>query len=157
MEWLKANPEELEIVSNGMVVLTKNTRTHIRATLSSLFPLNLRSEVLIVDVGGGRGDALHDLRTARPDLEGRMIVQDLPEVIAGMKDTPGVEAMGHDFSRLSLSKVRLFPYSYFDSILRTISKVSPSPSSPHRKLNALLTLPPFHIRCHHLPPFPRPT
>lgn len=97
MEWLKANPEELKIVSNGMVALTKNTRTHIRATLSSLFPLNLKSEVLIVDVGGGRGEALHDLRTARPDLEGGMIVQDLPEVIAGMKDTPGVEAMAHDF------------------------------------------------------------
>ena len=97
MQWLKANPEELELVNNGMVALTKNIRTHIRATLSSLFALNLKSEVLIVDVGGGRGDALHDLRTARPDLEGRMVVQDLPEVITGMKDTPGVEAMGHDF------------------------------------------------------------
>ncbi len=97
MEWFKAHPEELELVQNGMVAITKNTRTHICTALSALFPPNFKSDVLIVDVGGGKGDTLRDLRLARPDLEGRMIVQDLPEVIAGKEKTPGVEAMAHDF------------------------------------------------------------
>jgi O-methyltransferase domain len=58
-------------------------------------------EVLIVDVGGGKGQALESIRKTFPDLKGRMIVQDLPEVT---KDTnnaahlpSSIEAMPADF------------------------------------------------------------
>jgi len=43
-------------------------------------------EVAIVDVGGGKGQALESIRNAFPDLKGRLILQDLEEVI---KDTIG--------------------------------------------------------------------
>jgi hypothetical protein len=58
-------------------------------------------EVLIVDVGGGKGQALEFIRNDFPELKGRMIVQDLPGVI---KDTNGsshlpssIETMAADF------------------------------------------------------------
>jgi len=44
------------------------------------------SEVAIVDVGGGKGQALESIRNTFSELKGRLIVQDLPEVI---KDTVG--------------------------------------------------------------------
>ncbi|TEY85897.1 hypothetical protein BOTCAL_0010g00370 [Botryotinia calthae] len=53
--------------------------------------------VLVVDVGGGRGKVLNDLRMARPDLQGGMIVQDLPKEIDGREPTPGIRSMTHDF------------------------------------------------------------
>ena len=97
MEWLKANPKELELISNTMVAQTLNWRNSNRSALSSLFPPHYRSDILVVDVGGGRGEALEDLRAHRPDLEGSMIFQDLPEVFEGREDIPGVKAMAHDF------------------------------------------------------------
>ena len=97
MEWLKANPKELELISNTQVAQTLNWRSSNRSALSSLFPPDYHSDVMVVDVGGGRGEALEDLRAHRPDLEGCMIFQDLPEVFAGREHIPGVTAMAHDF------------------------------------------------------------
>ncbi|PMD35786.1 S-adenosyl-L-methionine-dependent methyltransferase [Hyaloscypha variabilis F] len=58
-------------------------------------------EVVIVDVGGGKGQALESIRKSFPELKGRMVVQDLPEVT---KDTiesahlpPSIETMPIDF------------------------------------------------------------
>ena len=97
MEWLQANPKELELISNTQVAQTMNWRSSNRSALSSLFPSGYDSDVLVVDVGGGRGDFLEDFRAHRPDLKGCMIFQDLPEVLAGREDIPGVTAMAHDF------------------------------------------------------------
>ena len=53
--------------------------------------------VLIVDIGGGRGRILQDLRRMRPDLQGQFIVQDLPKEIDGRELSEGVEGMAFDF------------------------------------------------------------
>lgn len=54
-------------------------------------------DVLLVDVGGGRGEVISSVRDQRPDLQGRIIVQDLPQEIAGRAPAAGIEAMAHDF------------------------------------------------------------
>lgn len=97
MEWFKANPKELELISNTMVAQNMNWQSSNRSALSSLFPLNAEAEFLIVDVGGGRGNVLEDLHIYRPDLKGRLVFQDLPEVFAGIETMQGVEAMAYDF------------------------------------------------------------
>jgi len=60
-------------------------------------------EVLIVDIGGGKGQALESIQKAFPELKGRMIVQDLPEVIADTEASahlpPSIEIMTADFFR----------------------------------------------------------
>lgn len=55
--------------------------------------------VLVVDVGGGQGSDALAFRRAHTDLCGRIIVQDLPETIAGCDDTSlnGVELQAYDF------------------------------------------------------------
>lgn len=97
MEWFKANPKELELISNTMVAQNMHWQSSNRTALCSLFPQNAEAEVLIVDVGGGRGSVLADLRAHRPDLKGRLVFQDLPEVFAGVEPMQGVEAMAYDF------------------------------------------------------------
>ena len=53
--------------------------------------------VLIVDIGGGRGSILQDLRRMRPELQGQFIVQDLAKEIDGRELSEGVEGMAFDF------------------------------------------------------------
>jgi hypothetical protein len=57
-------------------------------------------EVMIVDVGGGLGHELAGFRKSNPDLQGKVILEDLPNVIDEAKKkglADGVEAIGHDF------------------------------------------------------------
>lgn len=55
--------------------------------------------VLLVDVGGGQGADALAFRRAHPDLPGRIIVQDLPETVAGADKTSldGLELQAYDF------------------------------------------------------------
>jgi len=56
--------------------------------------------VTIVDVGGGRGHILRQIKESSPGLKGRFILQDRDEVIEDNKKSlisHGIEAMAHDF------------------------------------------------------------
>ncbi|KIX10478.1 uncharacterized protein Z518_01561 [Rhinocladiella mackenziei CBS 650.93] len=54
---------------------------------------------LMVDVGGGRGLALLEMRKGCPSLQGELILQDRPYVLDDItpEDLPGVTKMAHDF------------------------------------------------------------
>ncbi|ENH74575.1 Caffeic acid 3-O-methyltransferase [Fusarium oxysporum f. sp. cubense race 1] len=67
----------------------------VKARLSSGFDTNI-SDVFLVDVGGGRG---HDLLSFSNNIKppGRLILQDLPEVIADVTDKSVFETQKHDF------------------------------------------------------------
>ena len=51
---------------------------------------------LFVDVGGGVGHQCLALRSRFPDLKRRIILQDLPDVLARAAPVEGVERMAHD-------------------------------------------------------------
>ena len=56
------------------------------------------NDVAIVDVGGGMGHDLVELKRKQPTIPGRFILQDLPQVITQMtKPLEGIEATTHDF------------------------------------------------------------
>ncbi|EXJ79628.1 hypothetical protein A1O3_07907 [Capronia epimyces CBS 606.96] len=54
---------------------------------------------LMVDIGGGRGLALLEIRKGCPNLQGELILQDRPYVLDDItpEDLPGVTKMPHDF------------------------------------------------------------
>lgn len=52
---------------------------------------------LFVDVGGGLGHQCELLRQKYPDLRGRVILQDRPEVLRRAPPIDGVEFVAHDF------------------------------------------------------------
>ncbi|KAJ5384078.1 Winged helix-turn-helix transcription repressor DNA-binding [Penicillium concentricum] len=55
-------------------------------------------DVLLVDVGGSFGHDLSDFRRKWPGAPGRLVLQDLPEVVVSVKDLhPSIVVTGHDF------------------------------------------------------------
>ena len=107
--------------------ITTMTLSHRRrgAPWYMYFPVNEKmcevspSEVLLVDVGGGQGDDLVSLRTAHPELLGRLILQDLPAVISAINpntlSASGIEAMPHNF--FHPQPVRKARYYYLRTVL----------------------------------------
>jgi O-methyltransferase domain len=54
-------------------------------------------EVALVDVGGGIGHDVIALKIAHPELKGRLVLEDLPQVIQSVKVLPsGIESIPHD-------------------------------------------------------------
>lgn len=58
------------------------------------------TRALLVDIGGGRGQSLIQIRQEWPNLEGKFILQDRPMVLDSFPEIPGVEKMAHDFFTL---------------------------------------------------------
>ena len=69
-----------------------------------------KSTIMLVDVGGGTGAQARTFRKRFPDLPGRVIVQDRPEVIANVKDDlakVNVEAEVYDMFKPQTIKGKL--------------------------------------------------
>ena len=107
-QWLETQPEQLAVFSAYNAASTKSRGPVLRAAISALLPVQgpatpsetaqtKGDQVLLVDVGAGRGEVLGDVRKERPDLVGRIVAQDLPEVIAGREVADRVENMAFDF------------------------------------------------------------
>lgn len=72
--------------------------------------------VFLVDVGGGRGHDLEGLKQAHPNIKGRLILQDRPEVVSLAELSPGLEKMVHDFNTPQPIKGRYFKYFNYKDI-----------------------------------------
>jgi hypothetical protein len=69
-------------------------------------------DVLLEDVGGRNGHDIAEFHQKHPNLPGRLILQDLPDAIASVKDLPtAVEPMAHDFFAEQLIKGKNFTFS----------------------------------------------
>ena len=59
---------------------------------------NEEGAVLLVDVGGGRGQILEALKNTFPDQPGLLIVQDLPQTVENNSHSSSqIQSMGYDF------------------------------------------------------------
>ena len=89
-EYLKEDPERAKTFNSGMQSLAT---VGVEAKSVGCYPFNeelgreevKEMDVIIVDVGGGRGQALKAIKAASPRLEGRMVLQDMPDVIEDAK------------------------------------------------------------------------
>ena len=97
-----ANPRHLEAFTNHMTSYTIGKTSWLDP---GCYPLEERlggakSDVLLVDVGGGLGDDLEELRAKCPALaERRLVLQELPEVVRKVppEKRHAFEPMAHDF------------------------------------------------------------
>lgn len=82
-EYLEADPEKLQTFNNGMrsqaTVKVFNSSYPFEAELNKE-PVK-EGEVVLVDVGGGRGHALERIKQRFPGLKGRLVLQDQDPVI----------------------------------------------------------------------------
>lgn len=99
-EVLETKPGRMDVWSRGMQFFSAHD------PLADLFPFvdklkdrNTNDRVLAVDVGGGRGTAMLEIRNRCPELDGELIVQDRAVVIDQLtdEDLPDITRMAHDF------------------------------------------------------------
>ncbi|KAL9090814.1 MAG: hypothetical protein Q9159_001755 [Coniocarpon cinnabarinum] len=101
-DFLGANPERSEQFF-GMVTgyaATRQKWTDVYSTNSLLEPhasTAPSSEVAFVDVGGGNGHDIVELLAKHPSLASRLVLQDLPDVLATSDVPDGVGKVAHDF------------------------------------------------------------
>jgi hypothetical protein len=96
-----ANPEyfsnlSMALTSQGIATLFAIGIFPFREELSKIETTD--ETVLVVDVGGGLGQATKQIKSLVGDLKGRFILQDQPMVLGDIKDDLGeIEKMAHDF------------------------------------------------------------
>ncbi|CAG8981000.1 hypothetical protein HYALB_00013320 [Hymenoscyphus albidus] len=91
--WLGSHPDRA--MNMGM---SPATPTLPHPFGSEVAKLNLKDDdVAIVDIAGGQGHIMEEVRERNPNIKGRFIVQDLPSTFAAVSGPPaGVEFMEYD-------------------------------------------------------------
>ncbi|MCJ1391327.1 hypothetical protein MMC18_004190 [Xylographa bjoerkii] len=102
--WLGEHPQYLENFNNYMAGYRAGKVSWTQEgfyPVTELLGASLKTDddaVLLVDVGGGMGHDLEDFKARFPNLKGRLLLQERPEVISQMaKLSPGIEVTEHDF------------------------------------------------------------
>ncbi|KAI7332387.1 hypothetical protein KC315_g4686 [Hortaea werneckii] len=66
--------------------------------VEQILSVDNESEVLLVEIGGSRGEDIKAFHEAFPGMKGRLVLQDLPAVVKDCKDLPArIEVMPYDF------------------------------------------------------------
>ena len=94
--WLQQHPEKLQWFQQLMSVPREGDWLDVLPKPSKK-SADGEEGVVFVDVGGGFGHQCARLTDKYPELKGRVILQDRPEVVAVAPLIPGVKAEGHDF------------------------------------------------------------
>lgn len=114
--WLGSHPDRALNMVAGM-------RSHNAGNLSGdafswgeeLVRLNLTDEdIAVVDIAGGQGHVLAEIRQRNPGLKGRFISQDLPSTFEAVSSPPpGVEFMAYDiFKPQPVTTARIYHYRH---------------------------------------------
>ena len=104
-KFIQDKPDKLKQFANHMSVYHQGRPSWIDSDFYPVSRLvdgtNIQAQgVLLVDVGGSTGHDLTEFHQKWPQLPGRLILQDLPEVVeeAKTKGLPSpIEPMAHDF------------------------------------------------------------
>ncbi|PYI32237.1 o-methyltransferase [Aspergillus indologenus CBS 114.80] len=101
-------------------------------------------EVLLVDIAGGIGHDLSEFHRKWPELPGRLIVQELPEVVSQARElnlNPKIELMEHDFFEEQIIKGARAYYMHSilhdwtdDNCRRILANLVPAMRKGHSKL-----------------------
>ena len=99
---MKERPEALKALATLMTVKRDGRPNFtdffpVENQLAEGFHQHDKDAIMFVDVGGGRGHEVLELRRRFPGMQGRMILQDRPEVIRTIHETDGMEVMEYDF------------------------------------------------------------
>jgi hypothetical protein len=97
-EWLSQNPTVQQVFNSVMT----QTQQYRGADWFDIYPVREKlrvptDRVLLVDIGGGIGHDIMAFKKRFPDLPGKLVLQDLPQVIDTINEPllEGVTAIGH--------------------------------------------------------------
>ncbi|KAI1418395.1 S-adenosyl-L-methionine-dependent methyltransferase [Hypoxylon sp. FL1857] len=130
-DWLKNRPENARsfnvfMTSHRTGVKTWLDRPEVIKEITDAFKKVTAGKeggeekgVLFVDIGGGIGHQCKAFKKRVPDLKGKIVLEDLPEVVANADLEEGIEKIGLDF--LNGQPVQGAASYYFRSVLRNWS------------------------------------
>ncbi|KAI9647256.1 hypothetical protein NHQ30_003639 [Ciborinia camelliae] len=101
-DWLETQPRLQHAFNTVMAIPRSMDRTawHDYFPVAEKLVVKSPADTLIVDIGGGIGHDLIHFKEAHPEIQGKLIVQDIPVVVAGIAPDSlpqGIEAQSHDF------------------------------------------------------------
>ena len=103
-EWLKDDPGLRMHFEKVMDNLNAFYRLGEPMGLAGMYPFEhelgcdtVDGEVVLVDVGGGRGQILVDVHKHLPNLKGRLVLEDLPVTFTDFEAPPGIELLPCSF------------------------------------------------------------
>jgi hypothetical protein len=97
--WMRDYPEKLDLFSRWLQVYRIGLPTWLDGfPFDQLVAQNTdKDTVIFVDVGSASGSQSIGLRERFPDVPGRIVMQDIPQVIEAVKPSHGIEAQVYDF------------------------------------------------------------
>ena len=112
-EWFAKNPS---VLNDFNVFISAQREGHeywldfypFEQQIGNASQSNDDTTVLFVDIGGGLGHEIQEIRRRFPTLGGRMVLQDLPQTIEQITAGPAMEHMVHDFFTLQPVKGGIF-------------------------------------------------
>ncbi|KAK4679817.1 hypothetical protein QC764_207430 [Podospora pseudoanserina] len=97
-EWMPQHPKHMKSLGHLMALerpVHWVDKYPVEERLGSL--ATKPDEAVLVDIGGGFGQQAIAFKAKFPNLPGRVIVQDIPQTLAGARPVPGIEFVEHDF------------------------------------------------------------
>ncbi|KAL4894331.1 S-adenosyl-L-methionine-dependent methyltransferase [Aspergillus ambiguus] len=98
-EWLSHNPTKQEVFNSVMT----QSQQYRGADWFKIYPVQEKlrvspDRVLLVDIGGGVGHDITAFKKQFPDLPGKLVLQDLPQVINSIREplSEGITAIGYN-------------------------------------------------------------
>ncbi|KAH8594262.1 putative O-methyltransferase [Bisporella sp. PMI_857] len=101
--WLIQHPDQMRYFNDLMAGQKMNrvdwfAFADAKSILFDGYKVDGQDPILLVDVGGNRGEDLEAIKRAFPDAQGKLVVQDLPPVIDDIKElSEDIVRMKHDF------------------------------------------------------------
>jgi demethylsterigmatocystin 6-O-methyltransferase len=102
-QWMQTQTDMLAKYNASMAMLIETERVNVGKTFIDTYPFAEEladatpDETLVVDVGGGYGQLLRELRTRIPQVTGKMVLQDLPETVKGAAQMDNVVFQPYNF------------------------------------------------------------
>jgi hypothetical protein len=101
-EWFASNDEQKDYFDNYMAARREGSQLqwfdiYPAAERLKAHPVGESNGVLLCDVGGGQGHEAVKFQERYPDLQGRIVLQDLPRTLQGLNLPKRIEQMPHDF------------------------------------------------------------
>lgn len=103
-EWLQEHPEYRAHFDKAMDDVNAWFCSGQPMGLAALYPFEeelgygtVDDDVVLVDVGGCRGQLLVDVRKHLPNLKGRLVLEDLPKTFTGFEAPQGIEIVPYNF------------------------------------------------------------
>jgi hypothetical protein len=103
-QWLQTQPAALKTFNASMAKSVATERARAGIGFVDIYPfkilgerLSSPDEIVLVDVGGGQGQVLEDIRTHVPELTGRMVLEDLPKTVEAHVTLENVEFVPYNF------------------------------------------------------------